>query len=182
MNFENFKEIKMSNTSYDSHKVTEKVSKPFLKNCLVWVGKIGVLLIIISIIVLGYKLLFQIPLEKQAELEIEFKKIAHLPNAKLVTYSASRKTTHALVSAKYLTDTNPADIFKYYDEQLKQQGWQFQGTTAITDWDKNLGGKAANYCKGDYGAELFYAGEKANYGWTYAFDVNWNLNECKSRK
>jgi hypothetical protein len=171
----------MSNIRHDSHETTEKVSKPFFKNWFVW-AIIGFVLICILPIFVGYEFIAAKAQQTQTQLEIEFKAIAPLPNTKLVTYRASQKITHALVSAKYTTDTNPADIFKYYDEQLKQHGWQFQGTTAMKDWDRDLGGKAADYCKGDYGAELFYAGEKANYGWTYAFDVNWQLNDCKSGK
>jgi hypothetical protein len=170
----------MSNANYDNHETAGKISKPFFKNWFVWVGIIGIIPIIIFTVFWGYQFFFQIPVEKQAELELEFKMLAPLPNASLVTYSAWHKTTHVLVTAKYLTHTNPADIFKYYDEQLRQLGWQFQGAEGVTDWDRDLGGKAADYCKGDYGAELQYAGEKANYGWTYAFDVSWGFRDCKA--
>ena len=169
----------MSNINHGNDSTTEEVSKSFWKNRFVWVIMAGIIVIIILTAFWGYKLIIQIPAQKQAELEVEFKEIVPLPNVRLVDYNSSQKITQALVSAKYTTSTNPADIFKHYDEQLKQQGWQFQGTTAVTDWDRDLGGKAADYCKGDYGAELQYAGEKANYGWTYGFSIDWGLNDCK---
>ena len=100
-----------------------------------------------------------------------------LPNASLFKYSSSQKITNALVTAYYTTDANSAAIFKYYDEQLKQHGWQLQGTTSIKDWDRDLGGESADYCKDDYGAELFYDGLKVQ---TYSLDMSWgDLGDCK---
>jgi len=162
-----------------SYKTTKEVSKPFWKNWFLWVGVIGLATIVIFTIFWGYKYIFQIPIQKQAELEIEFKAIAPMPNAKLIKYSSSQKITNALVTADYLTDINPVEIFKYYDEQLTQNGWQFQSTTELKDWDRDLGGKTVDYCKGDYAAELQYAGKKANYGWTYALGISWRLGDCK---
>lgn len=175
----------MSDTNYQEQ-TTEKVSKPFFKNWFVWlalIGLIGMLPFILFGAFLGYQFIVELPkAEKaQAQLEIEFKTIAPLPNATLVKYSASHKTSQALVDATYLTDINPDDIFKHYDEELKQHGWMLQGTKAVKDWDRDLGGKSADYCKGDYGVELFYAGQKAHYGWTYAFSMDWHLNDCKTK-
>ena len=31
------------------------------------------------------------------------------------------------------------------------------------------------YCKGDLHAHLQYAGERAGYGWDFAFSVTWGL-------
>jgi hypothetical protein len=73
-----------------------------------------------------------------------------------------------------------AGIFKYYDEQLKQHGWQLQATKKITDSNRDLGGKIAYYCKGESTAELQYAGQLANYGWTYAFSIGWGMENCKN--
>ena len=169
----------------DKHKDTiENASKPFYKRWFVWVGImaiIGILPILIFVFFLGYQFIIELPKAKQAQaqLEIEFSTIAPPPNARVVEHSASHKTSQALVDTSYLTDINPDKIFKYYDEQLKQHGWQPQGTKGVKDWGRDLGGKSADYCKGDYGAELQYAGEKANYGWTYAFSIDWGLNDCR---
>jgi hypothetical protein len=161
---------------------TEKISKPFFKNWFVWVIMIAIFPFVLFGLFIVYQFVIEAPkAEKaQAQLEIEFKTIAPLPSATLVKYSASHKTSHALVSADYSTDTNPDDIFKHYDEQLKQHGWKFQSSKGVKDWGNDLGGKSADYCKGDYGAELFYAGQKAHYGWTYGFSVDWKLNDCKA--
>jgi len=119
--------------------------------------------------------------QAQKELEIEFHEIAPLPNSTLVDYDSSRKTSQALVDASYLTSVRSVDILKHYDEQLKMRGWQSYGTSGMTDWGRDLGGKSAYYCKGEYYSQLQYAGEKANYGWTYAFSMSWGLSNCETK-
>ncbi|SRR5258706_2985058 len=170
----------MSNINHHKHIAIEKAYKPLFGNWFVWVGMIGITLIIIFSIFWGYKFFFQLPMEKQAELETEFKAIVPLQGASVVDYHASNKAGQALVSVGYLTDINSADIFKYYDEQLRQHGWQPDGTHGVKDWGRDLGGKSADYCKGDYAAELQYAGQQANYGWTYGLSMSWGLDHCKT--
>lgn len=119
--------------------------------------------------------------QAQEKLEIEFKSIVPLPAATLVGYDSSHKTSQTLVNATYLTASKPADIFNHYDEQLKAHGWRSYGTSGMTDWGRDLGGKSAYYCKDDYYAQLQYAGEQANYGWTYAFSVSWGLSSCETK-
>jgi hypothetical protein len=46
----------------------------------------------------------------------------------------------------------------------------------MKDWGQDLGGRTARYCKGKYRADLQYAGERANYGWDYAFSLSWGLD------
>ena len=170
----------MSDTNHHEQ-TTQKASKPFFKNWFVWVAMIGVLPFVLFGIFLGYLFIIRLPEAKQAytQLQIEFKTIAPLPNASVVKDDSSYKESNALVGATYSTDINADDIFKYYDEQLKQHGWKSQGTKAVKDWGTDLGGKSADYCKGDYAAELQYAGQQANYGWTYAFGMSWGLHDCK---
>lgn len=169
----------MSDTNHHRHNVAETDSKPFYKN---WLTLSGIVLIVVFAIFLGYEFIVQLPKAKetQAQLEMEFKSIVPLSNASVVRYSASHKTSQALVETTYLTDTNPAGIFSHYDNQLKQHGWKSYGTSGMTDWGRDLGGKSAYYCKGEYSAQLQYAGQQANYGWTYAFSVSWGLSDCKT--
>jgi hypothetical protein len=148
-----------------------------------WVRLIGAIPIAAFVIFLGYQFIVQLPKAKQAQaqLENEFNAISPLPNANAVKHDASHKTNLALVETTYLTDVSRDDIFKYYDEQLKQHGWQYYNTTGLTDWGKDLGGKSAEYCKDDYVASIQYAGEQAQYGWTYAFNMSWRLGGCGKR-
>lgn len=166
----------MSETNH--HSYNEEEPLPFLN----WRTVLGVIVLLIFAIFIVYDI-SQSPKAEQAqkELEIEFKSIAPLPKATLVDYDSSRKTSQALVNATYLTAAMPNDIFKHYDEQLRMHGWQSYGTSGMTDWGRDLGGKSAYYCKGDYYSQLQYAGEKANYGWTYAFSVSWGLSKCETK-
>lgn len=165
----------MSDTIHHSH---EEEPIPFLN----WRTVSGIIMLLIFAAFLVYDI-GQSPKAEQAqkELEVEFKSIAPLPNANLVDYDSSHKTSQALVNATYLSAAKPADIINYYDNQLRKRGWQSYSTSGMTDWGRDLGGKSAYYCKGDYYAQLQYAGEQANYGWTYAFSVSWGLSNCETK-
>lgn len=151
-------------------------SRKFFKPRLVWI-LIAILAIspcLIFSVVLGYQYVFQLPKAKeaQAQLELEFKAIEPLPDSKIMKYDSSSKMTQAFVGAAYFTDTSFTEIFKYYDEQLKRQGWQLKSADG-------LGGKAADYCKGGYFAELQYSGLKTNDSWTYGLSMSWGLHDCR---
>jgi hypothetical protein len=169
----------MSDTNQQRHEITEEESLPFLN----WHTVSGIILLVIFAVFVGYDIIVQSPKAKlgQSELEIEFESIAPLPNASVVDYDSSHKTSQALVNATYLTSVKPADIFNHYDEQLRKHGWQSYGASGMTDWGRDLGGKSAYYCKDDYYAQLQYAGEQAHYGWTYAFSVSWGLSNCETK-
>lgn len=173
----------MSNINYHTRDTTTKASKPFFKNWFGWIGIIGIIPIVAFVLFLGYEFMIQLPKAKQVQtqLEIEFNAIHPLPSASIVKDDTSYKARHAVIGATYLTNISPDDIFKYYDGQLRQHGWQLNGTSGVKDWGRDLGGKSAEYCKGDYAAELQYAGQQANYGWTYAFGMSWGLHDCKTQ-
>ena len=40
----------------------------------------------------------------------------------------------------------------------------------------DLGGMSRTYCKGELRAHLHYAGERANYGWDFDFNMSWGLD------
>src|SRR5258706_4560026 len=102
----------MSNINHHKHIAIEKAYKPLFGNWFVWVGMIGITLIIIFSIFWGYKFFFQLPMEKQAELETEFKAIVPLQGASCEDYHASNRAGQALVSAASLTYINMSGILK----------------------------------------------------------------------
>lgn len=134
----------------------------------------------IAFLYIGYQTLVEIPAKQQVKLEFEFNKIVQLPDAHRNWYDAHNKPIQALVGAHYLTDVDADKIFKYYDEQLKQQGWQLKEIKKMTDGNQDLGGKAAYYCKGQFQAVVQYAGQMANYGWTYTLDMTWKSGICQN--
>lgn len=170
----------MSDINHRSDKSTVKVAQYFFKNpraLLVLAFPFALFMIFLC-----YELFFQLPKAKQtkSQLESEYNSIIPLPNANASDYRASNKTSQALVSASYVTDSTPDDIFNYYDGQLKQHGWLFYGTKKMRDWGRDFGGTSSCYYKGDYSAKIQYAGQLSNYGWTYAFSMSWGLGDCKS--
>ena len=112
----------------------------------------------------------------QAVLENEFRAIHPLPAATPLNYGASHKTQQALVSDTYQTSLTYEDIRQFYDAEVAKNGWAFFMEEQVKDWGRDLGGKEARYCKGEYRATLQYAGKQADYGWDYAFSVSWGLD------
>lgn len=165
----------------------EKGPKLLNKYWYFWVITAFIIMVILPIVAfimyIAREFTVQLPKAKQAmaELEMEYKTIEPFPNSRIERYDASHKTSHALVGATYTNNANFDEIISYYNEQLNQHGWQYYKTEEIKDWGTDLGGKTAVYCKGDYVASLQYAGEKANYGWTYGFDLTWGLGGCEKR-
>jgi hypothetical protein len=108
----------------------------------------------------------------QKELEQEFKAIPALPNAR----SAGYQSSHRLVSGKYLTGAPYPQIRAFYEDALTSHGWTLYEEREVNRWWRDLGGKSTQYCKGEYRAHLQYAGEQANYGWDFAFELSWGLD------
>jgi hypothetical protein len=117
----------------------------------------------------------------QAELETEYQAIRQLPGAKSKRYHASHKVWQALVSSEYHTTYSYPEIRTYYDSELSKLGWVFIREEDVIYGDvgrgKNYGGKHLYYRKGEYIADLQYAGKQEDmFGWTYAFSLSWGLN------
>jgi len=81
-----------------------------------------------------------------------------------------------LVGADYTSSSSYSAILEYYDQQMTALGWRFAGERPLRDWGRDFGGRVRDYCKGPLSASLQYAGERANYGWTYAIDLSWSTN------
>ncbi|MGE5473969.1 MAG: hypothetical protein ACM3UU_07080 [Ignavibacteriales bacterium] len=113
----------------------------------------------------------------EKELESEFFSIQPMPGAELFKKSHSHKTNQALVSASYITNKSFDEILAFYDDELIRNGWGYAGEEGLREWGKDLGGKAVYYQKNGYTASIQYAGEKANYSWTYAIDFSWGLHK-----
>jgi hypothetical protein len=112
----------------------------------------------------------------------EFTRIQPPPVAVLVgnTDRYSRWRPHqALVEATYNTPAPYTEIRQSYDQQLRANGWRPLDEHKVTGWGKDLGGRAAEYCKGPLEASLQYAGSQANYGWTFAFALSWGVGSPK---
>jgi hypothetical protein len=125
--------------------------------------------------IFGYQFVFELPRarEAQAHLVNEFDAITPLANAKIMEYDSSSKMSQALVAATYTSDSSQSEIFNYYDQQLVRNGWQLKSAD-------ELGGRAADYCKGSYNAELQYNPQKTKGGWTYGLGMSWGLHDCKA--
>lgn len=111
----------------------------------------------------------------EAELKNMFREIRPLPTAFISDTSSSHDLGKALVSATYTTGTRFREILAHYDKELSTKGWQFVHENSVRNWGSDFGGKGVLYRQGPYNATLQYAGEKANYGWTYAFSMSWGL-------
>jgi len=111
-----------------------------------------------------------------SKLEKEFSYIQALPDAKTINLNKSHKPRQALVGSKYSTNLDYAEIRKYYDKELENQGWHFINEKAVRDWGRDFGGKIAHYRKGDYTASLQYAGNPKEYRWAYSLDLTWKLS------
>jgi hypothetical protein len=112
----------------------------------------------------------------------EFTQIKPLQNTSAVSSTDSFSSWNpgkALVGATYKTTLPYLEIRNYYDAELRSHNWVFTEDKPLTDWGKDLGGRTVRYCKGPLSCSLQYAGAKAQYGWTYALDLTWGLDNCR---
>jgi hypothetical protein len=106
-------------------------------------------------------------------LEHEAQRIAPPPGATRLSVSPRHKPGQAGLSTAYETPLPYAQLRAHYDTALAAQGWTLQGEAPLRDWGKDLGGRTAQYRKGEYTAALQFAGAEADYGWTYALELEW---------
>ena len=90
--------------------------------------------------------------------------------------SSSSKMSHALVTTTYAMPAEYELLRCHYDEEAAENGWTPCGEKEIYDWFRDLGGRSRSYCKGELAAKLQYAGARADYGWDFAFSVDWGLH------
>lgn len=113
-----------------------------------------------------------------SELQSEYQLIRQLPGAEAKSnpYHASHKIRDALVSNYFQTTSSYRDIRMYYDSELSKHGWVFMREENVLYGEifsrKDYGGKHCLYRKGEYRADLQYAGEQeAEFGWTYTINL-----------
>ena len=119
--------------------------------------------------------------QTQYEMEAEFQKIVPLPLSTQVQHGAMHKTHEGIINTAYLTKLSYSEIRAYYDQELGKQGWRFARESEVKYDGQDYGGRERFYCKGNYTADLQYAGrQEKDFGWTYAFTLSWPLSEeCK---
>lgn len=117
------------------------------------------------------------PIAVQRELESEYEAITLMPGSTRTSFSSRVKDRTVLVSAYYSAGARYAAVRAYYDGELTGSAWQFCSEDKIIGGGQDLGGMAAYYRKADLRAELDFAGERANYGWTYALGLSWGLSD-----
>lgn len=124
----------------------------------------------------AYQQIFNAPRAEQIrkDLEYEWGKIVPLPSAEVQTTFSATKPQVVGISTDYRTDLGYEEIRRYYDAELARHGWKFAAEEdAPYNW-QNYGAKQAFYCKGEYTADLYYAGElEKKFGWRYAFSLSW---------
>jgi hypothetical protein len=91
----------------------------------------------------------------------------------LIREGTYHKPLQALVEGNYESQLAYQELCDYYDREMARQGWTFVEDRPIKDWGRALGGRNRRYQKDDLAAELFYPGQEANSGYTYALGLSW---------
>src|SRR6185503_185485 len=91
----------------------------------------------------------------------------------LVEISVHRdsKATLAGINRLYRSDARYVDVRQFYVNELTKTGWEYSGERSIKDWGTDFGGRELVFRRNEYKFSVTYAGEKANYGWDYAIDI-----------
>jgi len=114
----------------------------------------------------------------EAELKVQLNEIKSPEGSHFIAQRKTMKENHGAVSNEYRTDLSFSQLKQFYDAELSRRGWEFKKETEIV-WDRqNLGGKHLFYCKGEFTADLEYAGKMENeFGWTYSLSLTWGLRD-----
>jgi hypothetical protein len=84
----------------------------------------------------------------------------------------------ALLGKEYKSSVNYETLKSFYTENLTQSGWKFLREKQVKDWGRDLGGRELEFQKGEYILDIQYSGEKANYGWQYTIDIDWDASRA----
>jgi len=114
-----------------------------------------------------------------AQLEREFDSVAPFPQANATHSDKSYKDNQALVLTRYSTSASYATLRDYYYTELSKHGWKFVSEEPLANWGRDLGGKTAHYCKGDWSATVEYAGQDNEGRGAYTLTLSWGINQCK---
>jgi hypothetical protein len=146
-----------------------------------WYSWLFLAMFIVTILTMLYNVIIRTPKAKQVEeqLEREFNSVALFPQATATHSEKSYKDAQALIVTRYSTDASYSVLRDYYDTELSKHGWRFVSERMVTDWGRDLGGKTAHYCKGEWSADVEYMGQDNAGKSDYALALSWGLNECK---
>lgn len=146
-----------------------------------WYSWLFLVMFIITVLTMLYYGLVRTPKAKSVvtQLEREFNSVAPFPQATATHSEKSYKDNQALVLTRYSTSASYPVLRDYYDSELSKQGWKFISEEALADWGRDLGGKTAHYCKGDWSAAVEYAGQDSEGRGAYTLAMSWGLNQCK---
>jgi hypothetical protein len=116
---------------------------------------------------------------REQQLEVEFNLIAPFPNSTVTHSLRSYKDRQALVDNSFSAFANYEEVRKHYDVELAKRGWFFVSEQRVTNWGRDLGGKGARYCKGDWSAYLQYFGGSDKDGERhYSFGLSTGIDPC----
>ena len=105
------------------------------------------------------------------EIAAEHDAIAAPTETTLIVREAFQKHGAVSIQSKYRSALPPRSLLEHYDRLLGMHRWRRLQLRDVTEWGKETGGWAADYCKGRRKASLQYAG-RAHADWTYAFSVS----------
>lgn len=100
----------------------------------------------------------------RTELISEFERLQPLPGAVLVTSSTLIRSGSGFIFFGFSTELNDATILKYYDKQLKDNGWTFLNDEAIKNWGFDTKERNAVYTNGKYNAYIGYGYDENRRG------------------
>lgn len=83
-----------------------------------------------------------------------------------------KSASQRLYSCLYKDGVSFSELLGAYRNQLQVNGWRELGITKLRSWGRDLGGEDATYCKGSLQLNLQFAGERAQYGWSYAISTS----------
>lgn len=114
--------------------------------------------------------------EAESLLDSEYVLISSPPQAVQNSHKKTKRTT-VLITSGYVTKLGYEEIRKYYDDELKEHGWQFYKEEKVTNWGE-YAGMALYYKNGELIATIeYHDNPKYNYGCTYSFDMSWGIPE-----
>ena len=95
------------------------------------------------------------------------------PQMEEINSSTTSGIGKAFISRTFRCKASYDDVKRFYLERLTKDGWQLVGERQLKDWERDLGGRELKFRRGDYGATIEYAGEKADNGWDYGIGIGW---------
>ncbi len=113
----------------------------------------------------------------QRELKSEFRSLELPEDATVRSVDDNPEWGHVFISGTYATHLGYEELKRFYRSELERNGWRLAGEKDLADWGRDLGGRQLTFCKKPYEANLEYAGQKAQYGWDYAFSMSWNRDK-----